>query len=182
MKPLLIWVFVSAAASVPLGAPPAGAATVYTWSVDGSVANSGLPAGLAPGIPLGPNVSSTKDHKSIEIAGAGKFSPTGHWIDGGGDYRILDASGKVLKAGRWKPSSLASYRDLGTEPEGSPIEQLRAGIIVAPISLRGVGVAKLVFYCAAHDKAGNEVEGVSVRVPHRWRFNHIDAGSTTIET
>jgi hypothetical protein len=181
MKRLL---FCWLAGSIALGVlltPSAQAASPYTWSVDGSVANSGLPAGLAPGIPLGPNASSTKDHKTLEIAGSGKFSPGGHWIDGGGDYRILDASGKVLKSGRWKPSALASYRDLGTEPEGSPIEQLRAGIIVAPISLQGVGRGKLVFYCGAHGKAGEELEGVNVTT-RKWRFTHIDAGSTTIET
>jgi hypothetical protein len=182
MRRLLVWITAVAVAGGLIATPSAAAATTYTWSVDGSVANSGLPAGFGPDVPLGPNVSSTKDHKTIELAGSGKFTPKGHWIDGGGDYRILDANGKVLRAGRWRPTRLQSYRDLGTEPEGSPVENLRAGIIVAPISLHGVGGAKLVFYCGAHDKAGEEIEGVSVVVPRRWRFDHIDAGSTTILT
>jgi hypothetical protein len=157
------------------------AAPTYVWSIDGSIANSGLPAGLGPGIALGPNASSTKDGTRLEIAGSGKFTPRGHWIDGSGDYRVLGPNGKVLKAGRWKPVRLTSYRDLGTEPEGSPIEQLRAGIILAPVSLDGVGDGTLAFYCGAHSSTGEEVEGVRLAVKS-WRFEHIDAGSTTIET
>lgn len=177
----LFWGPVLLVVGVLFVGPVAGAAGTYTWSVDGSVANSGLPAGLAPGIPLGPNVSSAKDGKTLEIAGSGKVTPSGHWIDGGGDYRILDKGGKVLKSGRWKPTSLTSYRDLGPEPEGSPVEQLRSAIIRAPITLQGLGTGRLLFLCGAHDKAGNELEGVNV-VVGKLRFTHIDAGSTTVET
>src|SRR3989442_15986367 len=156
MKGVLI-VVALLAAGVPLAGTARAATVTYTWSVDGSVANSGLPAGLAPGIQLGPNVSHAKDGTRLEIVGAGRFTPKGHWIDGGGDYRILDAGGKVLASGRWKPTTVTSYRDLGSEPEGSPVESLRAGIIVAPVVLDGLGTGKLGFYCAAHDSHGGEL-------------------------
>ena len=97
-----------------------------------------------------------------------------------GDYRILDAGGKVLASGRWKPTTVTSYRDLGSEPEGSPVESLRAGIIVAPVVLDGLGTGKLGFYCAAHDSHGGELEGVKVSVRGR-KFDRIDSGSTTIQ-
>ena len=159
---------------------PAQAASTYVWSVDGSVANSGLPAGLSPDLALGPNVASTKEHTAIEITGKGRFAPKGRWIDGGGDYRVLDRDGKVLVAGRWKPTALDAYRDLGTEPAGSPVESLRAGIIRARIALDGLGAGRLTFYCGAHGADGEEIEGVNVAAG-RWRFTHIDAGSTTID-
>jgi len=160
-----------------VGAAPA----VYTWSVDGSTANSGLPAGLAPGIELGPNVASAKGGERLEIAGVGKFTPKGHWIDGGGDYRVVDAAGTVVASGRWRPTRLAGYRDLGAEPEGSPYESLRSGIIVAPIDLQGLGTGRLTFLCGAHARDGSELEGVNVTTA-RWTFNKVESGSTTIET
>jgi hypothetical protein len=170
-----------AAIVISVGAvEPAQAASTYVWSVDGSVANSGLPAGLTPDLALGPNVTSTKDRTTIEIAGKGRFTPKGRWIDGGGDYRVLDAGGRVLAGGRWKPVALDGYRDLGTEPEGSPAESLRAGIIRARIALEGLGAGRLTFYCGAHGADGEEIEGVNVAAG-RWWFTHIDAGSTTID-
>src|SRR5712692_3248444 len=104
MKRLLLGamaVAVAVAASALTGST-AHASSPYVWSVDGSVHNSGLPAGLAPGIELGPNVSHAKDGTKIEIAGSGKFTPGSHKIDGGGEYRILGPDGKVVKSGRWK--------------------------------------------------------------------------------
>ena len=158
---------------------PAGAAGRYVWSIDGSIANSGLPAGLAPGVALGPNVSASKDGATIEIAGSGTFTPAGS-IDGAGMFRIVDPSGRVLAEGAWRPIGRAMYTDVGTEPEGSPVERLRAGVIVGRIALDGVGAGRLTFLCGVHGEGGEELEGVKVAAG-RWRFHHIEAGSTTIE-
>ena len=154
----------------------ADAADPLVWSVDGDVGNAGLPAGVGPGVPLGPNVSSARDGSRIEIAGSGEFSPEDRWIDGGGEYRILAPDGRTVASGRWKPTALTSYRDLGFE-HGIPV--LIAGVIRAPISLQGLGSGTLTFYCGAHD-GDEELEGVYVRATGK-RFEHIDAGSTTIE-
>lgn len=181
MHRVLVGLAIAAALGMLSIGQVASAQSSYLWSIDGSVQNSGLPAGLAPGVPLGPNVTSEKGGARIEIAGSGKFAPSSHWIDGGGDYRIVRTDGSVLKQGRWKPIGLTSYRDLGTEPEGSPVENLRSGIIRAPILLAGLGRGSLVFLCGTHDSNGEEVEGVKVTI-RRLRFDHIDAGSTTIET
>lgn len=157
----------------------ATAGPAYVWSIDGSVDNSGLPAGFGPGVPLGPNVSTAKAGAKIEIVGSGKFSPTSGWIDGGGSYRIHDPSGRLIAEGRWKPVGKAAYTDLGTEPEGSPVETLRAGVIVVAIALEGAGTGRLGFLCGVH-RDGEELEGVKVNAAG-WRFHEIEAGSTTIQ-
>jgi hypothetical protein len=163
------------AALVVFASPQASAGQRYVWSIDGSVQNSGLPAGLAPGVALGPNVSSAKDGSRIEIAGIGEFSPSQRSIDGGGEYRIVSADGSVLKSGRWKPTRLVSYRDLGFE-HGIPT--LIAGVIDARITLTGFGNGRLLFYCGAH-KGDEELEGVWVAAGRR--FDKIESGSTTIQ-
>jgi hypothetical protein len=171
---------VVAAAAITAGPwATAGAGERLVWSIDGSIANSGLPAGIAPGVALGPNVSASKDGARIEIAGSGTFTPSGS-IDGSGMYRIVDGSGRVLATGGWRPAGRATYTDLGTEPEGSPVERLRAGVIVVRIAMDGFGRGRLTFLCGAHSPDGEELEGVKVTGGGR-RFHRIEEGSTTIE-
>ena len=181
MKKRLVCVVVLGASLAPVLARSAMAEAPYVWSVDGSVDNSGLPAGAAPGVPLGPNVSTAPDGSRIELDGVGRLDPKAHRINGGGNYRVLDRSGRVKHEGSWKAVSLARFADVGTEPEGSPVEFIRAGSFVAPITLSGLGRGRLTFLCGLHDeKTGEELEGVRVEIGSK-RFGRIDAGSTTLE-
>ena len=134
------------------------------------------------------------DGSKITLSGEGGWDPNSQTAEGGGQYTIEDASGKVTARGSWRVTDFSSFEQLdgwwGMGPEfkekgwqGPPGSASFSGFLTLKVNLEGRGDGVLTAWCLMPDvpKPGDhQGDGISL-TGDNFKFTDFSESEMSLE-
>jgi hypothetical protein len=134
------------------------------------------------------------DGSKITLSGEGGWDPNSQTAEGGGQYTIEDASGKVTARGSWRVTDFSSFEQLdgwwGMGPEfkekgwqGPPRSASFSGFLTLKVNLEGRGDGVLTAWCLMPDvpKPGDhQGDGISLSGDN-FKFTDFSESEMSLE-